>query len=107
MKLLVLGIDGGDRRIFEAMGMPNLSRIAASGTYASIAEDIWSRGWAKTLTGVDGPEMGGFYMKPKCDGTRTFIETFRGDDYIDPPNSTPICGHPHGGCRSGAAPQPA
>lgn len=90
MKLLVIGVDGGDRRIFEAMRTPNLLKLCETGRCFSLAEDIWSRGWAKTLTGASGPEMGGFYMKPKCDGTRDFIESFRGDDYVDPPNFTPI-----------------
>ncbi|MGB0767715.1 MAG: hypothetical protein ACPGYV_08385, partial [Phycisphaeraceae bacterium] len=84
MQMLIIGLDGGDRQIINAMDMPRLRSLLDSGRSVTLTEDLWTRGWAETLTGAPGTTMHGFYMKPKCDGTRTFIESFNGKDYDNP-----------------------
>jgi len=76
MKMLVLGIDGGDRRIFDAFDMPNFKALTRATISTSITEDLWSRGWAEMLTNEDVLGMGGVYERPLADGTRDFTQRF-------------------------------
>jgi len=82
MKMLVLGIDGGDRRIINSLDMPVLQKLLRSGTCLDLEEDLWSRGWAEILSGVHGRDSGAFYNKPKLDGSHDFTQEFGTNDYI-------------------------
>jgi len=81
MKLLVVGIDGVDRRIIDSMDMPNLQNILQSGLCLELEEDLWSRGWSEILTGVHGRESGAFYNKPVLNGSHCFTQHFTTHDY--------------------------
>lgn len=85
MKLLVLGIDAGDRRILEAMDLPFLRRKLQECDYFALREDLWSRGWPKILCGADGPDTGAFYTKPDLSSkpTHKFTQHFSTRNYID------------------------
>ena len=72
MKLLIVGIDGGDRRVFERFRMPFFESLLNENRSLQISEDLFSRGWAEMLTGQHGRETKGFYMYPKADGTHAF-----------------------------------
>ena len=65
MKTLIIGIDGGDQTVFEAFGMPRLGSLLQEGVSLKLTEDLWSRGWAKILTGKPGAETGAFYEQPE------------------------------------------
>lgn len=54
MKMLVIGIDGGDKRIIDAMDMPFLQSLLSERVCLKVEEDLWSRGWAEILSGVHG-----------------------------------------------------
>lgn len=82
MRMLVLGIDGGDERIFRAFDMPNFKAIAKKNVSVRVTEDLWSRGWAKMLTDSDVLGSGGVYERPLADGSRSFTQRF-GRDEID------------------------
>ena len=76
MKLLTIGIDGGDKNIFKTFDMPFLRGLLKQNEYITITEDLWSRGWASIVTGLPGTEHGGFYEKPLLDGTYRFTQRF-------------------------------
>jgi len=76
MKLLVLGPDGGDPDVIRGMDMPCLQGILASNELLPVKEDLWSRGWAKIMSGRSGEDLGAFYEQPALDGTRAFTQSF-------------------------------
>lgn len=81
MELLVIGIDGGDERIFSHMKMPNLQKILKNNKSYETQEDLCSRGWAEMLSGKHAIETGAFYMKPKLDGSRNVTDGYNTLDY--------------------------
>jgi predicted AlkP superfamily phosphohydrolase/phosphomutase len=82
MKLLTLGIDGGDRRIIDAMPMPYLRKLLQESFHVPVVEDLWGRGWAKILSGKSGHDTGAFYTKPVplASGCKA-SQTYRSEDY--------------------------
>jgi len=72
MKLLIIGIDGGDKRIFESFNMPFVHRIIKENMVPELTLDLMSRGWAEMLTGKHASATKALYMRPKLDGTREF-----------------------------------
>lgn len=95
MKFLVLALDGGDARIIRALDMPFLQGLLARSTACSVEEDLWSRGWVEVLAGAHGRVSGGFYSKPKLDGTHAFTSSFGGGHYARNPALTPIWERAH------------
>lgn len=79
MKLLVLGIDGGERKILEAMPMPHLHRFMSGSRLFESKVDMWSRGWSEIYTGLHGMHTGGLYNKPICNGQYAFTERYNLD----------------------------
>jgi predicted AlkP superfamily phosphohydrolase/phosphomutase len=90
MKLLIVGIDGGDRQIIDAMDMPFTQNLLNERTHLNIREDLWSRGWSEILTGLHGVETGAFYEKPKLDGSLGFTQSYKLEDYYKTPGCVPI-----------------
>lgn len=90
MKILTIGLDGGDRNIIRAMPMPNLHRILDENICLDVEEDLWSRGWTEILGGVHARESGGFYAKPKLDGTHGTTAKFNAFDYRANPVIEPL-----------------
>ena len=82
MKILTIGLDGGEKRIFQSMPMPNLHKILEQNVCLNVVEDLWSRGWAEILSGVHGRESGAFYAKPRLDGTHETTAMFNVSDYL-------------------------
>ena len=73
MKLLILGIDGGTRRILEAYDMPFTHALfEGASEIKTTDEDLFSRGWAEMVTGEHASKTRGFYMGPLMDGTHSF-----------------------------------
>lgn len=77
MQLLIIGIDGGDRRIIDAMDMPFVRRLLGAAAHVPAVEDLWARGWAKILSGRPGEETGALYTRPVptahgCTATQSF-----------------------------------
>lgn len=81
MKLLILGIDGGDIDIISLMDMPFTQKLLSARTSINIREDLWSRGWSEIATGMHGVDTSAFYSKPKLDGTPSFTQSYSYDDY--------------------------
>jgi len=90
MKLLIIGIDGGDIDIINAMDMPFLQSMIRERAQVPINLDLWSRGWSEVLTGLHGRETGAFYEKPKLDGTTGFTQKYNMDDYYRVPGCLPL-----------------
>ncbi|AAZ97741.1 hypothetical protein Tbd_1788 [Thiobacillus denitrificans ATCC 25259] len=76
MRLLVIGIDGADRRVVDGMPMPFLQRLLADGTHYFAEVDLFSRGWAEIFTGKHGIDTGAFYNRPACTGRYEFTQHF-------------------------------
>lgn len=82
MKLLILGLDGGERRILEALDMPYLEAFLSTARHVSVVENLMDRGWAKILSGKSGADTGAFYTKPApVPGGCTATQSFRSTDY--------------------------
>ena len=90
MRLLIIGIDGADARIFRGFQMPVVTECMATGQVVPVVEDLWSRGWAEILTGQHGVETGAFYEKPALDGTHEFTQSFGRKDLDALPESEPL-----------------
>jgi len=90
MKLLVIGIDGGDERIIRIMSMPFLQGILDEGVSLNIEEDLWSRGWVEILTGLHGRDTGAYYTKPILNEFGKFTQKFSIDDYKNNSLVTPL-----------------
>lgn len=72
MKLLIIGIDGGTKRIFEAFDMPFVHNLLKDGVSRRMNEDLFSRGWAEIVNGKTAEHTRAFYMAPKMDGSHAF-----------------------------------
>jgi len=81
MQTLVVGIDGGDEDILSSMNLDFLSRFFNQHGTEDTKEDLWNRGWGSILSGEHGRTTGGFYEKPKLDGSHDFEQSFGTDDY--------------------------
>lgn len=90
MKLLIVGIDGGDERILRGMTMPNLQRHLDSGRGFRLVDDLWSRGWAEVLCGKHGRDCGAFYTKPVIGATGQFTQSFKATNYAANANLKPL-----------------
>lgn len=90
MKILVIGIDGGDERIFRAMPMPALHHLLEQNVQLKIEEDLWSRGWVEIVSGVHGWESGGFYQKPVLGVPGASTQKFSAADYAANPHIEPL-----------------
>jgi len=83
MKLLVIGIDGGDKKIIDVMPMPFLKGLMNKSKSYPAKLDLMSRGWSEIYTGLHGSETGGFYRKPSCDGTLSYTEKYNQKTLFD------------------------
>ncbi len=90
METLVIGIDGGDETVLSAMELPFLSEFFEQYGTLPVEEDLWNRGWASILSGKHGRTTGGFYEKPKLDGTHDFEQSFGTRDYEQNEEITPL-----------------
>lgn len=61
--MLLVGIDGGDKRVIENMPMPFLQGLIRKSDVINVTEDLWSRGWTEILTGSHGADTNAFYSK--------------------------------------------
>ena len=76
MKMLVMGIDGGDLDIIKQFNMPFTLDLISKNKSFVLEEDLFDRGWVKILTGKKGVDTGAFYMYPKLDGSFSFTTSF-------------------------------
>lgn len=91
MKLLIIGIDGGDQRIFEYMDMPFFHEMIKKNKSIRLEEDLWTRGWAEIFSGELGTETGAFYAKPDFTDTEfKFTQSFKSTNYYDNKVVTPL-----------------
>lgn len=90
MKLLILGIDGGDEHIVNGMPMPFLQHLLGTGTKYEATVDLWSRGWAEIFTGHHGRDTGAFYNRPTGDGRFAFTQHFNLDSLQASNNVKPL-----------------
>lgn len=87
MKLLIVGVDGLDARLVQSMPMPFLQEQLEKQSSLQLEEDLWSRGWAKILSGHSGQNLGAFYARPKLDGTHDMTNKF---SFAETKNTTSI-----------------
>jgi len=86
MKLLVIGIDGGDQEIIEAMDMPFTKSFFKENVVHPVLEDLLDRGWAKVLSGVPASINGGLYMRPMLDGTVAMTQSYNAESLVQNPD---------------------
>lgn len=90
MKMLVIGIDGGDARIVRGMDMPFLQGVLESSVQPPLKEDLINRGWAKILTGLSGEVTGALYSYPRLDGTTYFTQSYGATELQASPDARPL-----------------
>lgn len=76
MDLLVIGIDGGTKKIIEGMPMPYCQKLFLSAGSRTLNEDLFSRGWAEILTGFHAVQTKAFYLMPFADKTYRFNRSY-------------------------------
>ena len=76
MKMLIVGIDGGDLEIMKHFDMPFVHKFLEENTNIELEEDLFNRGWAEILTGKEGADTRAFYMSPILDGSHRFSTKF-------------------------------
>ena len=81
MKLLVLGLDGVDRRLIDHFDMPFTQGLLRSLEVLPVKEDLWSRGWVKVLSGLPPTDTGSYYEQPALDGTARFTQGYGSKSY--------------------------
>ncbi len=65
MKLLILGIDGADRRIMDSFQLNTWRKLRNSLTDHDVRlKDLWSRGWGELVSGKHGSQTGALYARP-------------------------------------------
>lgn len=80
MKLLVIGIDGGTKKIIEGMQMPFTQSLFKDCCSKNLDENLISRGWAEVLTGEHAANNKGFYLMPFADGSYDFSASYSKSD---------------------------
>ena len=90
MKLLIIGIDGGDLEIMKSFKMPFMHEYIRSNHSLTLTEDLFNRGWVEILTGEEGKNTGGFYMSPVLDGSHRFSTSFSMKQLENKPGITPL-----------------
>ena len=66
MKLLTIGIDGGDERIIQSDADAIFAKPSrAKSVRPKIRGDLYSRGWAEIFTGAHCLENGGLLYAPQ------------------------------------------
>jgi predicted AlkP superfamily phosphohydrolase/phosphomutase len=83
MKLLVIGIDGGTKRIIDNMPMPFTQKLFAQSHSRSLKEDLISRGWAEILTGQSAPDNKSYYQMPIEKFKYCFSMSYTQSDMLD------------------------
>lgn len=83
MKFLLIGIDGADHRVLKRFNLQFIEGYINKNVSLDLNEDVWSRGWAKIVTGKTGSQTGGFYAKPRLDGSHLTTSAFSMDNYKD------------------------
>jgi predicted AlkP superfamily phosphohydrolase/phosphomutase len=63
MKLLIVGIDGGDEGIFAHFDMPFLRDLLQHGVTQRLTQHPFERGWVSMLTGRPAAETRGLFMQ--------------------------------------------
>ena len=81
MKLLVIGLDGVDRRLVEHFDMPFTRSLLEQLVVLPVKEDLWSRGWVKMLSGLAPTTTGAFYEQPALNGKLAFTQAFGSRSY--------------------------
>ena len=82
MKLLVIGIDGGTRKIIDDMPMPFTQGLFARSASRDLDEDLISRGWAAILTGEHASTNKAFYLMPVAAGGLDFNASYSGECFL-------------------------
>ena len=90
MKQLIIGIDGGDRQIFERMPMPFVKQLLKDNCSQELTEDLLSRGWVEILSGKYARDTKAFYMVPQCNGTNEIKFKYSLSELLNNEEVTPI-----------------
>ncbi|MBL7983241.1 MAG: alkaline phosphatase family protein [Flavobacteriales bacterium] len=81
MKLLVIGLDGVDRRLVEHFDMPFTRSLLDQLAVLPVKEDLWSRGWVKMLSGLPPTTTGAYYEQPALNGKPAFTQSYGSKSY--------------------------
>ena len=90
MKLMVLCIDGCDKRIVNKAPMPFLQQLIDENCGVEVEEDLYSRGWAEFYLGRHAADTGAFYFRPQVDGKCGLSGKLDLSKILDFPNVKPI-----------------
>lgn len=80
MNHLIIGIDGGDDKVYDIFDMPFLSSLKTKSEAIQLTEDLHSRGWVEMISGDHASFNNGFYLRPLCNGTTEFTLSYSFSD---------------------------
>lgn len=90
MKALIIGIDGGTKKIFEGMPMPFLHSKIEKYQGPELEADLVSRGWAEQVSGMYADETKAFYVYPDETRNRKVTMRYSLGDLMSVPGIRPI-----------------
>lgn len=90
MKMIVIGIDGGTKKIIEGMPMPFTQSLFRESHTKKLEEDLISRGWAEILTGEHAASNKAFYLMPCADKSYDFSASYSKSDMVSASSSPTI-----------------
>jgi predicted AlkP superfamily phosphohydrolase/phosphomutase len=90
MKMLVIGIDGGTKKIIDNMPMPFTHGIIEKSRAKELTEDLITRGWAEILTGEHSSDNKSFYQMPLANQTDHFTQAYSKGDMLTCGISQPL-----------------
>lgn len=90
MKLLVVGIDGGDSAILNAFDMPFTQHWLQASAAFHVTQHPFERGWASMLTGRPATDTRGLFLKPTMTAEPRLTIKYTLDEMLENPSVEPL-----------------
>lgn len=80
MKLLLIGMDGAYKEIFNRGFTPYIAELLQNSKAYNPTNDLISRGWLEIITGKNAKETTAMYDKPACNASYEWSINFKSSD---------------------------
>lgn len=90
MKVLLIGMDGCHKDVFQRGWTPHISKMHDTRQYLNIENDLLSRGWLEISLGQHARATSALYDKPKSNGSLDWKTEFSIQDVPDAENAKPL-----------------
>ena len=90
MKVLLIGMDGCHKDVFQRGWTPHIAKLHEARTHLDIENDLLSRGWLEISLGQHATVTTALYDKPKSNGSLDWTTEFSIRDVPDPAVAKPL-----------------